>query len=137
MEETLLSRLPRELLLLLEDYTSQAIMLEIGAVDEDEITFDLLVGCGASAFRFPFLVRVVKIQNFSDGVVPPGKTISLDSSEYVDLLDLTRTPNDIRITQAAVTKPFYIFPPKQATLLMGKLRSLVEDFHRDTIRETY
>ena len=135
MEESLLSRLPRELLLLLEDYTSQAVMLEIEDVGEDDIRFDLLVGCGVSVFRFPFLVRVVKIQYFLDGIIPPGKTISLDSNGYTDLPDLIRTSNDVRIARAETAKPFYIFPPKQATLLLGKLRSLVEDL--DNIGGTY
>ena len=137
MEETMLSYLPRDLLLLLEDYTSQAVMLEIEDVDEGDIYLDLLIGCGVNAVRFPLAIRAGFLNIFLDSVVLPGKAISLSGNEDNELPDLTRTSNDLRITHEAISKPFYIFPPKQATLLLGKLRSLLEDYTKGMVGEIY
>ena len=136
-----LSYLPRDLLLLLDDYTSQAIVIKVEDVveddeGEDESLVDLYlrlhIGCGTNAFRFPISTTMYRVAGFISGKLSELS----EANRKRDIIAIVRKDKEIRIGRYEGDS-IYTFPPKQATLFLGKLRSLAEDYRSGKMKDEY
>lgn len=66
-----------------------------------------------------------------------GKISELsDANRKRDIIAIVRKDKEIRIGRYE-GDAIYTFPPKQATLFLGKLRSLAEDYRRGKMKDEY